>query len=65
MSQYVLQRIQAIQDELENLKKLVQSQSQEKPKTTQIQGLWQNITIDEQDFTEAEKAVFSSLDEWE
>ncbi len=65
MSQFVLQRIQAIQDELENLKKLVQSQNKEQPKTTKIQGLWQNITINEQDFTEAEKSVFSALDKWE
>ena len=39
MSHYVLQRIQAIQDELEILKKIVESESQNTSKVVNIQDL--------------------------
>lgn len=45
MSHYVLQRIQAIQDELETLKKIVESESKNTSKVVKIQGLWKGIDI--------------------
>jgi hypothetical protein len=58
MSQYVLQRIQAIQTELETLKKIVTNQFQSARKTTKIKGLWQEAIVTEDDLIEAKQAVF-------
>jgi hypothetical protein len=60
MSHYVLQRIQAIQDELETLKKIVESESQNTSKVVKIQGLWKGIDITDQDLMEAKNSVFRS-----
>lgn len=60
MSHYVLQRIQAIQDELETLKKIVESESQNTSKVVKIQGLWKGIDITDQDLIEAKNSVFRS-----
>jgi hypothetical protein len=60
MSHYVLQRIQAIQDELETLKKIVESESQNTSKVVKIQGLWKGIDITDQDLMEAKHSVFRS-----
>ena len=60
MSHYVLQRIQAIQDELEMLKKIVESESQNTSKVVKIQGLWKGIDITDQDLIEAKHSVFRS-----
>lgn len=60
MSHYVLQRIQAIQDELEMLKKIVESESQNTSKVVKIQGLWKGIDITDQDLMEAKNSVFRS-----
>ena len=58
MSHYVLQRIQAIQDELEILKKIVESESQNTSKVVNIQDLWKGIDITDQDLMEAKNSVF-------
>jgi hypothetical protein len=60
MSHYVLQRIQAIQDELETLKKIVESESQNTSEVVKIQGLWKGIDITDQDLMEAKNSVFRS-----
>ena len=60
MSHYVLQRIKAIQDELETLKKIVESESQNTSKVVKIQGLWKGIDITDQDLIEAKNSVFRS-----
>jgi hypothetical protein len=60
MSHYVLQRIQAIQDELVMLKKIVESESQNTSKVVKIQGLWKGIDITDQDLMEAKHSVFRS-----
>jgi hypothetical protein len=52
MSQYVLLRIQVIQEELEALKKMVIHHQ------TQIKGLWKDVGISDDDLEEAKKAVF-------
>jgi hypothetical protein len=58
MSQYVLLRIQAIQEELEVLKKTVIHQLEGSRNTTKIQGFWKDVVITDEDFKEAEIAVF-------
>ena len=65
MSQYVLLRIQAIQEELEALKKTVVHQLEGSRNSTQIKGLWENILITDEDLEEAEKAVFRDAVQWE
>jgi hypothetical protein len=61
MSHYVLQRIQAIQDELETLKKIVESESQNTSKVVKIQGLWKGIDITDQDLMEAKNSVIAPI----
>ena len=60
MSHYVLQRIQAIQDELETVKKIVESESQNTSEVVKIEGLWKGIDITDQDLMEAKNSVFRS-----
>jgi hypothetical protein len=65
MSQYVLLRIQAIQEELEALKKTVIYQIEGSRNQTQIKGLWKDVVISDDDLEEAEKAVFRDALQWE
>ena len=51
MSQYVLLRIQSLQEELESLKKIVSHQLlQSQRKTTYIKGLWKDFEINDDNF---------------
>jgi len=59
---YRLLRIQSLQEELENLKKLV---DQNPRKKTHIKGLWKGFDINENDFESAKKAIFKNTSEWE
>lgn len=65
MSQYLLLRIQAIQNELETLKKTVIHQLDGSKNKTQIQGLWKDTVISNEDLEEAKEAVFRDAVEWE
>ena len=65
MSQYVLLRIQAIQEELEALKQTIVHQLEESRNKTQIKGLWKDVVITDEDLEEAEKAVFRDAVQWE
>ena len=65
MSQYVLLRIQAIQEELEALKKTVIHQLEGSRNKTKIKGLWKDVVITDEDLEEAEKAVFRDAVQWE
>jgi hypothetical protein len=58
MNSYVLQRIQAIEEELATLKKIISEPSQANCKETSIKGLWKDVTLNEDDFLEAERAIF-------
>jgi len=62
MSQYVLLRIQSLQEELESLKKIVSHQLlQGQRKTTYIKGLWKNFEINDDNFADARSAVFKDV----
>jgi hypothetical protein len=65
MSEYVLARIQAIQQELEALRKTVAHQLQGSRKKTQLKGLWKGIEVTEEDLKAAQQAVFRDAYEWE
>ncbi|BBC24119.1 hypothetical protein [Pseudanabaena sp. ABRG5-3] len=65
MSQYVLLRIQSLQEELESLKKIVSHQLLQSPrKPTYIKGLWKELEITDDDFANAKKAVFKDVTNW-
>ena len=66
MSQYVLLRIQSLQEELESLKKIVRHQLLESQrKTTYIKGLWKDFGINEDDFADARRVVFKDANNWQ
>ncbi len=65
MSQYILVRIQSIQDELETFKKLVNNQINKSRNKTKISGLWKDIVVTDEDLEEAKKAVFKNVLEWD
>ncbi|PZV00873.1 MAG: hypothetical protein DCF32_16950 [Leptolyngbya sp.] len=58
MSNYVLIRIEALQQELENLQQLVLHETQGEKRPTQLKGLWQGVQFSETDFDAARRAVF-------
>ena len=64
MSQYLLTRIQTIQQELETLKKLVACQLEGTCQKTKMEGLWEDIEVSETDLEAAEKAVFRDADQF-
>lgn len=63
MSEYVLARIQAIQQELEELKKVVAQPAQETKRRTQLSGLWAGVQITEEDLADAKQALFRNVQE--
>ena len=66
MSQYVLLRIQSLQEELESLKKIVSHQLlQGQRKTTYIKGLWKDFEINDDDFADARSVVFKDANNWQ
>jgi hypothetical protein len=56
-SEYVVARIQAIQQELEELKKAI-AFGGASPKKTKIKGLWKGLNINEEDIEKAKQALF-------
>ena len=65
MSQYVLLRIQSLQEELESLKKIVSHQLLHNPcKPTYIKGLWKDLEITDDDFADAKRAIFKDATNW-
>ncbi len=65
MTEDVLVRIEAIQHELEELKKLVAHQVTGSRRRTKLKGLWQGVQVTEEELKEAERAVFKDAYEFE
>jgi len=55
---YVVSRIGAIQQELEQLKRTLAYQMGAKKQRTRLKGLWKGIEVEEEDIQEAKRAVF-------
>ena len=55
---YLVSRIEAIQQELEQMKRALSIQSGAKKRKIRLRGLWKGIKIDEGDIEEAKQAVF-------
>ncbi len=65
MNQYVLLRIQSLQEELENLKELANDRENQNPRRiTQIKGLWKDFEITDRDFEDAKKSIYQADDKW-
>lgn len=54
MSEYILARIQAIQQDLEELKSYIKNPK----RRVKLKGLWKGVNISEEDIEEAKQAVF-------
>ena len=66
MSQYVLLRIQSLQEELESLKKIVSNQLLHSPrKKTSIKGLWKDFEVYDEDFADARMAILKDANNWQ
>ena len=55
---YIVSRIGAIQQELEQLKKTLAYQVGANKRKTRLKGLWKGIKVGEEDIEEAKRAVF-------
>ena len=55
---YLETRIDAMQQELEQLKKMLIHQLGDSKRKTQLKGLWKGIEVTEEEIEEAERAVF-------
>lgn len=58
MSEAVLARIGALQQELEELRKTVAHQAGGSKRRTKLKGLWKGVRVTEQELAAAERAVF-------
>ena len=65
MSDYILTRIDAIQQELEALKKILAAQNQSDHRSTQPRGIWKGVDISDQLLEEAKKSAFSTAYNWQ
>ena len=54
MSRYVLARIEAIQQELEELRNHIEGTKRK----IKLKGLWKGVNVSEEDIEEAKQAVF-------
>lgn len=58
MSEYVLARIEVIQQELEVLRKAVVHEMQGSRQKTELKGLWKGVEVTQEDLKSAQQAVF-------
>ena len=65
MSKYLLGRIEAIQLELEALKKALTREAGNSKRKTRLKGLWKGVRIGEDDLKEAQRAVFQDAYDFE
>lgn len=55
---YITARIEAIQQELEQLRRTLAHQEEGSKRKTKLKGIWKGIEVTEEDIAEAKKAVF-------
>jgi len=59
MANYLLVRIEALQEELDRLRQAVLHQSQGEQHPTQLRGLWNGVEFSDDDFVAARQIVGS------
>jgi hypothetical protein len=65
MEHYVLARVQAIQQELEQLRRVLAHQVESDRRKTKLAGLWKDVQVSEEDLREARRAVFKAAYEFD
>lgn len=61
---YIIVRIESIQRELEDLKRLVKATQETKP-APRLKGIWKGMEVFEEDIEEAKRSVFKgAYGEW-
>ena len=63
-SSYVSARIEAIQQELEQLKRALALLAGGKKRKTKLKGLWKGVEVTEEEIEEAKRAVFKDAYEF-
>lgn len=66
MSDFVLTRIEAMQQDLEQLRKAIEYRDASSKRRTRLRGLWKGVSVSDEDFREARRSVFgdgTDLDE--
>jgi hypothetical protein len=64
MEKYILRRIQAVQDELEAIKRIIQRDIETRPpRLTKLEGLWTGVEISDEEIAAAKREVFTHV--WE
>jgi hypothetical protein len=58
IDEYVLARIQTIQQELEDLRKVIARQVAASKRETRLEGLWEGVQITDAELEEAQRSVF-------
>jgi hypothetical protein len=56
MDQYIINRINILQKELDDIKKILSSKKQSNSKNT-LKGIWKNTILDDQDFWDAKQSL--------
>jgi len=60
INEYVLARIEALQQELESLRKVVAGHIESPGCKVRLKGLWKGVEISEEDVEEAQRALFKN-----
>lgn len=58
MSKDAPARIEALQQELEQLRKVLSGEMAKRKRKTCLRGLWKGLEVAEEDFEEAKRAIF-------
>lgn len=65
IGEYVLARIEALEQELESLRKVGAYDVDDSGRKTKLKGLWKGIDVTEEDIEEAKRALFRDAYEFE
>ena len=63
MSDFLKARIEALQQELEELAKAVPDDAPPPPRPTKLRGLWKGLEISESDLSKAARSVFKGTED--
>ncbi len=62
MEKYILRRIQAVQDELEAIKRIIEINTEDAPpRLTKLEGLWTGVEISDEEIAQAKCEVLSGF----
>jgi hypothetical protein len=62
ISNYVLVRINALQEELEELRQVVMQQDRQQTPTARLKGVWKGVKFSDDDFAAARQSLVKNID---